>query len=382
MPKKSPATCSYHVLFFCSRCLESIRPYHGLLLLVDPHDLFESSPPDSSPALLRLIQVYSPLKSFQTLAADADITLTHVFQLTGHMVYWAQAMVIYPVCENNIYVVAPNAPTHANSPLLEHFSEKFPGESLLQVSQTSIAYPQHMTQYLFYLQLMSDFSLPTSLSQKLSPLVPQSERRQLTQIIAWMLQHRLLFQLHTYIHLMPGPEGHPVNSEKLAARNATEKPLSRTWSASDMNGKSSGKPCKIKNEVLNMKSVSHQSQGLYGSLHATKLIYPFRFQLMDAFGADDKESVLKKLLLNHFSQDEREAILRVSAASNLDDLFLLINLYDKGYLSGKHHLEEIMYSMNIKRCQLLQILDKFRDVLITSEMEDPAISIFYSLYDS
>ena len=104
-----------------------------MLLLVDPIELFESSPPDSSPALLRLIQFYSPLKSLQALAADADITLMHVFQLTGHMVYWAQAMVIYPICENNIYVVAPEAPTHASSSLVERFNEKFPGENLLQV---------------------------------------------------------------------------------------------------------------------------------------------------------------------------------------------------------------------------------------------------------
>lgn len=100
---------------------------------MDPQELLQSSPPDSSPALLRLIQVYSPLKSFQTLAADADVTLTHIFQLTGHMVYWAQAMVIYPLCENNIYVVAPDAPTHVSSPLINKFSERFSGENLLQV---------------------------------------------------------------------------------------------------------------------------------------------------------------------------------------------------------------------------------------------------------
>lgn len=57
---------------------------------------------------------------------------------------------------------------------------------------------------------MSEFSLPTSLSQKLTPLVPQLQQRQLIQMIAWMLQHRLLFQLHTYIHFMPGSNGQPT----------------------------------------------------------------------------------------------------------------------------------------------------------------------------
>lgn len=40
-----------------------------------------------------------------------------------------------------------------------------------------------------------------------------------------------------------------------------------------------------------------------------------------------------------------------------------------------------MYLENIRRSQLLQLLDKFRDVLITSECEDPAIALFYSQLD-
>ena len=33
-----------------------------------------------------------------------------------------------------------------------------------------------------------------------------------------------------------------------------------------------------------------------------------------------------------------------------------------------------MYAENIRRSQLLTILDKFRDILITSQHEDPVIS--------
>lgn len=61
-----------------------------------------------------------------------------------------------------------------------------------------------------------------------------------------------------------------------------------------------------------------------------------------------------------------------------DDRKLLDRLCRLGYFNGGHHLEEIMYLENIRRSQLLQILDKFRDVLITSECEDPAIALFYS----
>lgn len=55
---------------------------------------------------------------------------------------------------------------------------------------------------------------------------------------------------------------------------------------------------------------------------------------------------------------------------------LLARLCRKGYFKGEHHIEEIMYHENLRRSQLLQLLDKFRDVLITYEHEDPAIAMF------
>lgn len=100
-------------------------------MLIEPSDLLDSLPIDSSPALRRLIQMYNPLKSIQTLAADSDLTLTQVFQLTGHLVYWAKARIIYPLCESNVYVVSPDAVL--SNQLLEAFSEQFPGLCLLQV---------------------------------------------------------------------------------------------------------------------------------------------------------------------------------------------------------------------------------------------------------
>lgn len=61
-----------------------------------------------------------------------------------------------------------------------------------------------------------------------------------------------------------------------------------------------------------------------------------------------------------------------------DDRKLLDRLCRLGYFDGDYHLEEIMYLENIRRSQLLQLLDKFRDVLMTSECEDAAIALFYS----
>ncbi|XP_076622225.1 GATOR complex protein Nprl3 [Colletes latitarsis] len=295
------------------RCLNSLRPYHGLLLLIEPLDLLDTLPIDSSPALKRLIQMYSPLKSLQTLAADSDLTLTQISQLTGHLVYWAKATIIYPLCESNVYVVSPDAVI--TNQLLEAFSEEFPGLCLLQV--------------------ISDFSLPTSISQKLNPLNQSQQQTQLVKIVIWLLKNHLLLQLHTYVQYMPTVHGRtPLDMKNEMNHNLNEITESgNTW---NLNDAPKGIPTDIKEELsMNL----HKENGIY----------------------------------NYQSED-------YDIPS--DDRKLLDRLCRLGYFNGGHHLEEIMYLENIRRSQLLQILDKFRDVLITCECEDPAIALFYSQFDS
>ncbi|XP_023222648.1 GATOR complex protein NPRL3-like [Centruroides sculpturatus] len=113
--------------------LTALRPYHGMLLLVEVEELLDSLPHDSSPALYRLIRITSPLKSIEQLAADADISLPHVFQLVGHLVYWAKAMIIYPLCENNVYILSPTAPTNLKLKLFRILI-KVPSEESLTTS--------------------------------------------------------------------------------------------------------------------------------------------------------------------------------------------------------------------------------------------------------
>ncbi|XP_017892056.1 GATOR complex protein NPRL3 [Ceratina calcarata] len=284
------------------RCLNSLRPYHGLLLSVEPSDLLDSLPIDSSPALKRLIEAYSPLKSLQSLSADSDLTLAQVFQLTGHLVYWAKATVIYPLCESNVYVVSPDAAINDHHSL-ENFAEQFPGLRLLQV--------------------LSDFSLPTSISQKLNPLNQSLQQTQLIKIIIWLLKNHRLLQLHTYVRHMPTVHG----------RSSTES--------------------NEENRRLIEQQPDAESQKPASSDAASDDLSP--------------ESSIRKDSNNHQTEDDKK---------------LLDRLCRLGYLDGGHHLEEIMYLENIRRSQLLQILDKFRDALITFECEDPAIAMFHSQFGS
>lgn len=114
-------------------CMEALRPFHAILLLADKENIINNSPVDSSPALKRLVSLASPLKSLQTLAADADLTLSHIFHLVGHLLYFGQATVIYPLCDSNVYVLAPSSNTSPQSKLADMFSETFCNTCLIQV---------------------------------------------------------------------------------------------------------------------------------------------------------------------------------------------------------------------------------------------------------
>ncbi|KAF5292458.1 hypothetical protein FQA39_LY14005 [Lamprigera yunnana] len=333
-------------------CLQALRPYHGILLLYPVQQLYDFASLDGSPSLLRMFSQYSPLKSLQTLAIDTDITLSHAFELTAHLVYWAKATVIYPICSTNKYAITPDAPLQLNSALIERFAETFPGMSLVKE--------------------INDFSLPTSIGHKYNPLHHPSQQSQLVQMIIWMLQNHLLIQLHMYIQYMPTDHGlvnHSLeqiktvlatpavqNNGLLGSRTFSAPPSrqSRTQSESDASIISDSleprSDSELGNAAMNLANVSFSS-------------------------ADEEKQEYQELLLD-FPDEERSAIYKISASSNPEDLNLFAKLCRNGYFRGDHHVEEIMYLENLRRSQLLQLLDKFRDILITYETEDPAIAMF------
>ncbi|XP_034147192.1 GATOR complex protein NPRL3-like isoform X3 [Esox lucius] len=91
------------------RSLKAIRPYHALLLLDSEKALLAQLPLDCSPALVRLIKTCSAVKNLQQLAQDTDLGLLQIFQIAAHLVYWGKAIIVYPLCENNVYMLSPHA---------------------------------------------------------------------------------------------------------------------------------------------------------------------------------------------------------------------------------------------------------------------------------
>uniref|UniRef100_A0A1A9ZKN5 GATOR complex protein NPRL3 n=1 Tax=Glossina pallidipes TaxID=7398 RepID=A0A1A9ZKN5_GLOPL len=375
------------------RCLSSLKPYHGMLLLVDFAELLDCIPPVGARMLLQLVEVYTPLMSLQSMASDADLSIDHVYKLVSHLVYWAKATIIYPLCETNVYVIAPDAPLHTKSHLVEKFAIRFPGMSLFEV--------------------ISDFSLPTSIGHLTTPLQQSARQGILAQMVLWMLQHHLLMQLHTYVQFMPSDLEELMDSDGecdaiLESVSLMDLPTSIVGCNEDII--TAGRASNISDDDLGAGSLlSLSSQPLpvphtsrrsmteercysgVGSAASDNLAaqpsssHKSNFSMTASLSTDNCESIASiedeekiKDLLQVFEESERLAIRRIPASGSLDDLALMVKLYQTGYFKSEHHLEEIMYSENLRRSQLLQLLDKFREVLIIYETEDPAIASMYN----
>ncbi|XP_053680973.1 GATOR complex protein NPRL3 [Anopheles nili] len=368
------------------RCLDSLKPYHGMLLLVDPSELFDCVPPSGANMLLQLIEVYNPLKSLQNMASDAELLIDYVYQIVGHLVYWAKATIIYPLCETNVYVIAPDAQLNIHSNLPDKFATKFPGMSLFEV--------------------ISDFSLPTSIGHLTTPLQHPARQGRLAQMVLWMLQHHLLMQLHTYVQFVANLDGIDEDEQDGAVGGSSDRVLSSDGHllyGSSAPSASSSQPLAVPLTGNRKHSLSDDrySDSLSALLttaasvtsntrpssasHRSNISHSSVGGLQTASSTDNDESIASideddklKRLLAAFPNPDRKAVARIPAASNPEDLALMVRLWKAGYFKGEHHLEEIMYFENLRRSQLLQLVDKFRDVLIIYETEDPAIASLYS----
>ena len=258
---------------------------------------------------------------------EAKVSLKNVFRVVAQLVYWAKATIIYPLTESNVYIINPLAPTSINSPLVQLFAEAFPNSNLLT--------------------FLSEFSLGTSISQLRNPLQNYQQQVQLVNQIIWLLKHRLLSQLHTYVYLIPLSTSSPYLTKR-----AVESNLERS-SSCDKPG--SGNKENVDDKKSSNKMLKSES----------------KFD-DDDFLVPDEKALSLLLKIEGLTPIECASICRIPASKNEEDLNLFIRLCP--YFDGKRHLEDIMYHENVRRSQLLALIDKFREVLFTCQYEDAAVS--------
>lgn len=305
-------------------CLENLKPYHALLLVVEVPVLLDSLSTDASSALRRLIILTSPEKSLKTLAVDLDLSLMQVFQLTGHLLYWGKATIIYPICENNHYVLSPSLTLPIPLDIKNKFFDNFPDENLYEV--------------------LTAFNLPRTI---ILPPSQNHKQEQFLDEIVFLLKHHMIIQIHTYLCLsIPR-----VSNSSMAhwVQHRTKYVSINFEVGSPISEKSDDTDGIVMNDFIT-NTLENPSKN----------------------NADD--------ILSHLSADEKDAVLAVPASKNLEDLQLFVDL--SKYFDGKHHIEEMMYHENIGRSALVQLIDKFRSILIKHEHEDPAVSMYFRKMES
>lgn len=329
-----------------------------MLLLVDYTELLDCVPPSGAVMLTKLLNAYNPFKTLQNIATDADFAIKHVYELVGHLVYWAKATIIYPLCETNVYVIAPDAPLHNHSPLAEKFFAKF-------------------SMNLF--EVISEFSLPTSIGHLTTPLQYPTKQGTLVQMVLWMLQHHLLMQLHTYVQFMPTDHG-----ECIKVPESNSKPVNSTNSVNEIANAPTVNTPQMEDSLETLDESNELSNGtdngqVFGSLMSIESSQPMpvpknsscrsigddHFSEMDAdsnisdsnigarasssnksnysisqsdtmstencesLASVEDEDKIKELLMA-FHETERSAVKDLPAASNVEDLTLMVKLYQAG----------------------------------------------------
>ena len=268
-----------------------IRPYHTVLLLDEERNLLSKLPDDCAPTLKRIIKMCSVIKSFQTLSQDSDISLSQIFSVVSHLVYWGKAMVIYPLAENNVYVISKSTPTNIDSKVADKFDREFQRKSHLDL-----------------ISVLARFSFPTTLAECKNPIDSIHEQREHVNIVTWLLKQQLLKQLHTYVYFMPPDD-----------------------------------------------DVDKSAMQEFSSLEFDDL--------------DELENTSKDMWAS-VSKKERMCILKMQQTVDPEDITFFLRILP--YFKGQHHLEEIMYYENVRRSELVTLIDKFRSLLITTQHEDPA----------
>uniref|UniRef100_A0A3Q1C079 GATOR complex protein NPRL3 n=1 Tax=Amphiprion ocellaris TaxID=80972 RepID=A0A3Q1C079_AMPOC len=308
------------------RSLKAIRPYHALLLLENEKELLNQLPLDCSPAMVRLIKTCSAVKNLQQLAQDADLALLQIFHIASHLVYWGKAIVIYPLCENNVYMLSPHANICLYSPLADQFAQQFPGHDLPS--------------------MLAKFSLPVSLAEFRNPLEAPAQEAQLIQMVVWMLQRRLLIQLHTYVCLLvPPSEDEPGLRDEdppLAARVGGR-------SLSTPSALSFGSPTSSDDMTLTSPSMDNSSAELLPG------------------GDSPLNKRMTETLLASLSEHERQVILNIPAAQNPEDLrmfarFSAVNAFKPTILVWFHTIIFFIVMLQLMTC-LCPHISIFQEIL-------------------
>ncbi|VDN58358.1 unnamed protein product [Dracunculus medinensis] len=258
------------------KIVKRIRPYHGIILLGNT-----IPSPDANPSVRLFLKHCDPDRSIVGISDASGLPLVQVLLIVRHLLLWARAIIIYPLCSSNVYSSAAYHKPIVR--LSEQFSELFENAQLPVI--------------------LAQFSPPCTLAEFVNASFHSSEEQQIrVNMVIRLLRDSLIMQLHTFIYLLPSFSSSSVDELEI--------------------------------EALREENIRD-------------LIISSKFSM-------DIKATLARLCLSLLRNSSSEQV------ANMLSLFIRLS----PYLNGNHHVEDIMYRMNLDRSTVVRILDTFSCVLI------------------
>ncbi|CAF3736451.1 unnamed protein product [Adineta steineri] len=366
-----------------------LKPYYGLLLVIDPSALLNSLPADASSTLTTLVRHLRSSYSMSRLSIETGVPLSQIYSLASHLLYWGRAKIMYPINDENIYIISPDADISKQGSLSKLYRETFQNTSNYPTLQEALA--EYSDAVTFYDHLVRNDN--------------ESELQGRFQCVEWLLRHRLLTQLHYYYYLLlPNDDRNDFTNEyKLTRLPRTRTPLRRNQYSSDAVGVASkserfsltSENIDIRENILsingfeyNMASSPMTNPLSYSSIHNSRstdtlktmtgtshddVFVPGSVNSSVVTGRGSRQVLhylphITQALPNESTEYHRRLAFAIKDAKEqqVTDFLRIIK-----YLDGTYHLEEIASLENMTRLQVSTIIEKFQTIVIRALHCDP-----------
>ncbi|CAF0725272.1 unnamed protein product [Rotaria sordida] len=354
IPINCPLDIDY-VVHVLSNAEQYLKPYYGLLLVIDPSALLASLPTDSSSTLNTLVRHLRSSYSLSRLSIETSIPLSQIYRLTAHLLFWGRAKIIYPIHDDNIYIISPDSDISKHGSLSKMYKETF----------------QNTSNYSTLQETLAEYSDAITFYDHISRNDNETDLRERLQCVEWLLRHRLLIQVHYYYYLLlPNDDRNDFKDEYKRTRLPQPRtPLVRllselvTLSSSPMINPLSYSSTHHSKSIDTLKTstgTSHDDVFIPASSNSSTIATTNRIQLYF--------QQITQVLPNE-GQDYRQRLasaIKDAKEQHVTDFLKIIK-----YLNGTYHLEEIASLENITRLQILTIIENFQSIVIPALHPDP-----------
>ncbi|CAF0752441.1 unnamed protein product [Didymodactylos carnosus] len=350
LPHRSvPINCSLSqdkVFYILTNAERFFKPYYGLLLLSDQSSLQSSLPLDSSSTLNTLLKHLRSSYTMARLSIETSIPLTQIYRLAAHLLYWGRVKIIFPIVDDNYYVIAPDADLSKNSSLSKLYAQTFQHSTVCYTTlQEALAeYSDSIPFHLHGVQCETDHEL-----------------RERLRCVEWLLKHRLIVQLHYYYYLLIKDDRNEHLDEFKRSRHPKPRVTHRLTSEIPVSSLSHGSPLSSYSTIsLYNDQMIDQSNNSNSNLQddvfpTTILPLRYLFQIEQALPDE--------------TNDYRQRVATAINNSNENDVNQFLKIAK--YLNGEHHLEEIIYLESLTRTQILSTIESFQHIVIKALHVDP-----------